>query len=478
MRRGRRPGVLALGLVLAWARPAQAERPCANPAAEGRERCAGAFFAAQEYERAAEQFEALWEETGRSESLFKASVAREAAGSDGWALAHAVQYSKQIGLTTREQEEADARVGELRRRLIPVPIVVTPSRALGVGATLTFRRVTEYGTEEFRSTRAALTTGQELMVWLERGDWSVLVAPASRSPAYARAQSKVLRVAPGERFVVALAPIEAPVPFVFGPGAEVRRGVDLRLIDLLEIAPERRLRLRSGERVALPIGPWRVRAEQRRLSSWTVQRDFVVEADEGGRQNGVELEWRLTQERQERRTRQIRVIQGLGGAAAGHALVGAVLLGVGLERVAGADHGPEAPAKRDTVGMDPADPSESRWWQVAGLGGGVLGVGVGLGLTGALEALKPSPTRSALTFTSGTGLTVVGVVWSAAAAYELSTEQEVKAGFAAGAGAVLGLGLGMIAGAAVGHIVRRGDRARAEVVVGSTGAGLQVQGRF
>ncbi len=468
MRRGGRgAGEVALALILAWAAPARAERPCTNPTPEARERCAGEFFAEKDYARAAEQFEALWEETGRFEHLFHASVAREAAGSDGWALAHAVKYSQQSGLTTREQEEVDARVVDLRRRLVLVPIVITPSEALGEEAKLTFRRVTEFGTEEFSYTLPALTTTQGLTVWLERGDWSVVVAPASRSPAYVREHSVVLRVAPGRRFEVALAPIEAPVRFVFGPRSEVRRGVDLRLIDGFKIAPDRLLRLRSGARVPLPVGPWRVRAEQRRLSPWTVQRDFVVEG-EGVRQNQVELEWRLTPERQAHRVRQIRVIQGLGGAAAGHLLIGAVLLGVGLDWARDATRGP---------GVETGD---DRGWWVAGLGGGVLGAGVGLGLTGALEALKPSKTRSALTFTSGMGLTIVGAVWSWAASrsYELTAEQKVKAEFASGAAGVLGLGLGMIAGAAVGHIVRRHKRARAEVGVGPTGAALQVQGRF
>lgn len=456
-----------------------------------REECSVRHFEAGRFREAAGASEALWEESGELKHLLNASVAREAAGSDGWALCHLLKYLQATELTERERDAAQSRVEQLRKRLTPVPIELAPIQALGSEATLHFRRYTAYGTESFVYPLELLTAPSGLMVVLEAGDWSVAVIPRSPAPAYDREYTSVLRVRAGSRFELRLEPVVAPVTFSLQPPEEVRHGVDLRLIDPYRVEHPVTLRLRGPTvRMHLRIGDWIYQAKQRRLSPWLIQDRITVRVDEeGAPENSFTLYWRASAEDRMRRERLRKVTQGLGGGGAGLVTLGSVLLGVGLDR--------EHEALHPVLGGSFAEQRPVRAGQsLVAWGGGLVGAGLGAAASAGLERVEPSTTRAVLTYVSGGSLAVVGLIWHVGAFVSYSNTPKVgapegeipiavaegrSAGAAMSAG-VLGLGVSLVSSAMIAHLVRSGGvsrrRARAALHVGPQGPAVTIEGRF
>lgn len=488
--RAQRIGI-ALGLGLASAaNPARAEDPCVRKGeTPERERCGSARYASGRFAEAAAAFEGLWVDTGGVKYLLNAGLAREAAGSDAWARLHYLRYLESTGITERERDEVNERLAQLQARLVRVRLIVRPLKALGAGAVFRFERDTASGLDDFSVPLAMLVHPDGLAVELDRGLWSVRVDPVSPSPAYntARDAPKIFKVvSEGVPTIIELRPETAEIAVTIAPPEEVRRGVDLQLIDPHQIEPTILLRVRgTGQGLALRTGNWLYKAKQRRMSPWTLAGRLKVEPGAV-----LPLVWSPTEENIAPRVRQRKVMEGLGGGGAGLALLGAVLLGVGLSR--------EDAAQSSVLDMESVEAGPVKVAQnLSAWGGGLLGGGLGLAISAGLEAMEPSRTRLALTFATGGGVGAVGVIWHVAAYLSYRSEAEAteappgsvplaltqgKGALGAASAGLLGLGVSVVMGAAIARLTRierfQSGRLRAAVGVGPTGPGLIMRGRF
>lgn len=195
-----RHGLAMVGLLLGALAPglarAQPDDPCARDHVDEftRSRCARNLYGEREYLAAARHYERLWLDTGDSKYLYNAAAAREAAGHTASALAQWTRYGASLGVSTAERAEVDERLDEMRARLVPVVVTVTPNEVLGPAATFWCERG-EGRTQESFDIPALLVAAARpgsFVLHLEPGAWELRLTPASAMSTYATTTTTVL----------------------------------------------------------------------------------------------------------------------------------------------------------------------------------------------------------------------------------------------------------------------------------------------
>ena len=188
-------GLLLVALAPGLAR-AQAVDPCARDHVDEitRSRCARNLYGEREYVAAARHYERLWLDTGDPKYLYNAAAAREAAGHTASALAQWTRYGASPGVSAAERAEVDARLDEMRTRLVPVIVTVTPDEVLGPAATFWCERG-EGRTQESFDIPAQLVAAARpgsYVLHLEPGAWELRLSPASAVSTYTTTSATVL----------------------------------------------------------------------------------------------------------------------------------------------------------------------------------------------------------------------------------------------------------------------------------------------
>lgn len=251
-------------MILASSLAALALALASPPEADANASRAKSLYGEGRYEEAAALFDRLWEEEGASKYLYNAAAAHEAAGRDVAALVAYLHYLHLDEVDPEEWREVKDRVGQLRARLVPVSVILTPGALRGM-ATLVARRSDDGATVRVDLEWLDASSGAEGTLHLTPGLWIVRVElrPPADGHYEPGRESPVYVPLPGEEAAGAAArltatPVESALTLRLGPPEALRRGVEIRLYDQLGVESTVEIRTREAEvRIPLRSGPWR-----------------------------------------------------------------------------------------------------------------------------------------------------------------------------------------------------------------------------
>lgn len=464
---------------------------------------AKALYAEGRFAEAAEIFERLWEEHGASKYLFNAAAAHEAAGREVVALVHYLHYLQLDGVDPGEWKEVRVRIGKLQARLVPVSVKVTPPALTG-RVTLIARRTD--GASTVRAELGWLVGSSDApeTIHLTPGTWALRleVQEAAKEHYTSSGEVMVYVPLPGEEAAGATAtltakPVDSALTLRLGPPEALRRGVEVRLYDQLQIEPTIVTTTRDAEtKVGLRTGPWRYVVTPRGRggeikgevevsdgAATVVERhDLISHRTRGARADSAIRPQRLA----------------LAGVVSGGVLLvasGGVMLGLGERR--------RRDARQELMTLDGTpftayDPRVEGANALISGGAGLLGGGLGLGVTAVGVGLRAPRSLWWGELGAGGATAIAGVVWYGSA-FTRTTDRKVEIpeggdgyvtagsidhqhGELIASSAVLGLGVAVTVGAATAlAFTRRGrsrSTARANPFVGRGVSGLMVTGAF
>ena len=442
--------------------PAGAPEPGDEAARSGEARKA---YAARRYREAAQLYEALWRDTRAAKYRFNAGMARAAADHDGAAIVHWEGYLAEAGaVSAGERSMLEREIAAARQRTTAVQLRVEGPLA-PAKLTLSAPEDALQGPRD----PLELVPGAAVDLSLEAGEWIATLVRPGRKDAVVR-----FRVGPGAERVILLGaeePEPTPPPVAPRPVPEVVAG-ELTL----SVGPPRALargatvELRGpGASASQPVreatttwklapGAWSVRVESPERAP-----GFGAVTLGPGERRGVTIQLRRDRAAQAR----LGVGVGLGGA-------GLVFVTAGAIVAARAPHTGLVCTDRATCSAS-ADHvlDRSIGFSLIGTGLGAAGPAVTAGLARSDRALK-------IEAGVGAALLVGGVAWYLGEARTSALDHIAREH---GAATVLGLGGGMLGGAAIALIVRRLIKSRtAPVSLTPTftphSRGLAVQARF
>jgi len=419
-----------------------------TPADEStRSAAARAHYAARRYREAAQVYEQLWRDTQAPKYRFNAGMARAAGEHDGAAIVHWQAYlAAAPTIAPAERSMLETEIAAAKRRTLAIQLKIQGPLA---PATLTLRAPD--GAPQGPRDPIDLVPATAIDLSLEAGAWIATLVRPGRPDAVAE-----FRVAPDAQATITLgadtpAPVVAPpTPAVtptqppatltleLGPRRALARSITVTVTGPGNPAPRT---LRDATTPwSLPAGAWTLRATapDRRPAEATV----TVAPGETRR-----LPLHLRPDR----ATQTRLGLGLGLGGAGLVLL---TTGIGVTARGARDYAvlrdtdqvptcltPEVCTRASNAVLDLSN------------GLALIGTGLGFGVTAATAASRARD--RALTVEAGVGgvLFVAGLSWYLAeirGTYELDDRARDHA-----AATTLGLGAGLLGGAAVGLVTRR-----------------------
>lgn len=439
----------------------QPEQPGEPADAASRSAAARKHYAARQYPEAARLYEQLYRDTKAAKYLFNAGMARAAAAHDGAAILHWTAYLATPNISASERSMLAGEIAAARRRTLPIEL-----RVQGPLAPATLSLHAPDSASQGPRDPIDLIPATAIDLSLEPGDWVATLRRPDRAVVVAQ-----FRVAPDAEPVIAFgadmpaAPAEPaptqPPPTVpadltihLGPPRALARGATVTLT-----GPEpRKLHVRDPSTSwKLPPGAWDIRV---------VAPDHAPATASARLGAGEARTLRLDLRRD--RAGQVRLGLGLGLGGAG-----LVFLTAGAVVAARAPH-QNLPCSDAATCRSSADAVLDR-----SIGFALIGTGLGAAVPALTAGLVRRPDR-ALQVEAGVGgaLLVGGLAWYVSEASKTTALDHTAREHTAAT--VLGLGGGLLGGAAIALLVRHLTRSRTNtaVSIAPQPRGLALQTRF